>query len=260
MRPNGLDDTAQLHVEIDREKANALGLSIADINSTLNTAWGGVYVNEFVDRGRVKRVYMQGDAPFRMTPEDLDRWYVRTATGTMAPFSSFARPLASAAAELDRYNGVPAVEIQGQPAPGMSSGTAMNEMERADRQLPRGRRLRMDRPILPGAGCRARRRPPSTRLSILVVFLCLAALYESWSIPFVGAARHSAGRDRRRARGDAARSLQRRLFPGRPAHHDRAVGEERDPDRGIRRGGRRSAASTPRGGDRGGARCACGRS
>ena len=114
MRPNSLDDTPQLHIDIDQAKASALGVSLADINSTLSAAWGATFINDFIDRGRVKRVYMQGDAPFRMTPQDLDRWYVRSASGTMAPFSSFATARWTIGpASLTRYNGLPAIEIQG---------------------------------------------------------------------------------------------------------------------------------------------------
>ena len=114
MRPNSLDDTPQLHVDIDQAKASALGVSLADINATLSAAWGATFINDFIDRGRVKRVYMQGDAPYRMTPEDLDRWYVRSANGTMAPFSSFATShWTIGPAKLTRYNGLPAIEIQG---------------------------------------------------------------------------------------------------------------------------------------------------
>ncbi len=184
VRPSGLQDTPQLHVDIDQAKANALGVSVADINNTLSSAWGSAYINEFVDRGRVKRVYMQGDAPFRMKPEDLDRWYVRTQSGTMAPFSSFARfSWTLGPSELDRYNGVPALEIQGQAAPGVSSGVAMQEMQKLVGRLSSNVGLEWTglsyQEILSGAQA-----PALYAISILVVFLCLAALYESWSIPF----------------------------------------------------------------------------
>jgi multidrug efflux pump len=184
VRPNSLPDTPQLHIDIDQPKANALGISIADINDTLSTAWGSSYINEFVDRGRVKRVFMQGDAPFRMKPEDLDRWYVRTATGTMAPFSSFAKySWELGPSSLSRFNGVPALEIQGQAAPGESSGTAMNEMAKLIARLPRGfgydwTALSYQEQL---SGAQA---PALYGISILVVFLCLAALYESWAVPF----------------------------------------------------------------------------
>ncbi|HTT81977.1 MAG TPA: efflux RND transporter permease subunit [Rhizomicrobium sp.] len=185
VRPAGLQDTPQLHVDVDQAKANALGISIADINNTLSAAWGSVYINQFLDRGRVKQVYMQGDAPYRMKPEDLDRWYVRGQNGEMAPFSSFANySWVLGPAELDRYNGLPALEIQGQAAPGKSSGAAMNEIERLiNTYLPRD--IGYDWTSLSYqerlSGAQA---PALYGISILVVFLCLAALYESWSIPF----------------------------------------------------------------------------
>ena len=183
VRQNGLDDTPQLHLEVDQAKANALGISVADINATLSAAWGGSYINDFIDRGRVKRVYMQGDAPFRMAPEDLERWYVRSATGTMAPFSSFMNwHWQQGPARLERYNGRPALNIQGQGAPGISSGTAMDEMERLVAELPKGFGLEWT-----GASYQERlsgaQAPALYAISLLVVFLCLAALYESWAVP-----------------------------------------------------------------------------
>jgi multidrug efflux pump len=183
-RPSGLQDTPQLHVDIDQPKANALGLSINDINSTLSAAWGSVFINQFLDRGRVKQVYMEGDAPYRMKPDDLDRWYVRAQNGEMAPFSSFSNySWVVGPAELDRYNGLPAVEIQGQAAPGKSSGAAMNEIEKIiNTHLPRDVGLDWTglsyQERLSGSEA-----PTLYGISILVVFLCLAALYESWSIP-----------------------------------------------------------------------------
>jgi multidrug efflux pump len=183
VRHNGLDDTPQLHIDIDQAKANALGISIADINATLTAAWGSSYINDFIDRGRVKRVYMQSDAPFRMVPEDLNRWYVRAASGEMAPFSSFASwRWVKGPAQLERYNGVPALNIQGQGAEGVSTGTAMNAMEKLVAQLPEGIGLEWT-----GASFQERlsgqQAPALYGLSLLVVFLCLAALYESWSVP-----------------------------------------------------------------------------
>jgi multidrug efflux pump len=183
VRPASLDDSQQLHVDIDQEKANALGISTASINATLSTAWGGAFVNNFIDRDRVKRVYMQGDAPYRMKPEDLDRWYVRTSTGTMAPFSSFARASwAMGPLTLNRYNGYPSIEIQGQGAPGVSSGTALAEMDKIFKSLPQG--ITNERTGLSyqeqQSGAQA---PALYALSILIVYLCLAALYESWAIP-----------------------------------------------------------------------------
>jgi multidrug efflux pump len=183
VRPNGLDDTAQLHINIDQQKATALGVSLADVNSTLNAAWGGLFVNDFVDRGRVKQVYIQADAPYRMVPDDLYRWYVRSATGTMAPFSSFANyNWTVGPAKLERFNGVGSLELQGSPAPGQSSGTAMDEVQKLFAQLPKGVGLEWT-----GLSYQERQAGSQTlalySISVLVVFLLLAALYESWSIP-----------------------------------------------------------------------------
>ena len=183
VRPNSLDDTPQLHLDIDQSKASALGVSLAAINSTLSAAWGSTYINDFIDRGRVKRVYMQGDAPYRMTPQDLDRWYVRSTGGTMAPFSSFATSRwTTGPASLTRYNGLPAIELQGQGAPGISTGTAMKEMRKLAAQLPKDVGLETTGLSYQeeAAGSQA---PALYALSILVIYLCLAALYESWAIP-----------------------------------------------------------------------------
>ncbi|WP_207482167.1 efflux RND transporter permease subunit [Arenibaculum pallidiluteum] len=183
VRPNGLDDTPQLRVEIDRTKASALGLSLADINTTLTAAWGSAYVNDFVEGGRVKRVYLQADAPFRMLPSDLDRWQVRNADGEMVPFSTFATSRWDyGSPRLERFNGVSSVNIQGQAATGVSSGQAMAVMEELASQLPAGigyewQGLSYEERL---AGSQA---PLLYALSILVVFLSLAALYESWTVP-----------------------------------------------------------------------------
>jgi multidrug efflux pump len=183
VRPNGLDDTAQLHIDIDQEKAAALGLSLSDVNNTLSAAWGGLFVNDFVDRGRVKQVYLQADAPYRMVPDDLYRWYVRTSSGSMAPFSSFASyKWTTGPADLERYNGVGALELQGAPAPGQSTGTAMNEVTKLFGELPKGVGLEWT-----GLSYQERQAGSQTYalygISVLVVFLLLSALYESWSIP-----------------------------------------------------------------------------
>ncbi|MGN6514322.1 MAG: efflux RND transporter permease subunit [Rhizomicrobium sp.] len=183
VRPNGLDDTPQLHIDIDQEKAVTLGLSLSDINQTLSAAWGGLFINDFVDRGRVKQVYMQADAPYRMVPEDLYRWYVKSSSGEMAPFSSFATfKWTLGPAKLERYNGVGSLEFQGQPAPGQSSGTAMAEVEKLFKQLPKGVGLEWT-----GLSYQERQAGSQTyflySVSVLVVFLVLSALYESWSIP-----------------------------------------------------------------------------
>ncbi len=183
VRPNGQEDTPQLHVAVDLPKAAALGLNQTDINDTLSTAWGSSYVNQFVDRGRVKRVFMQSDAPYRMAPEDLDRWYVRTSTGTMAPFSSFAHTeWTNGPSRLEDYNGNPSLEIQGMPGMGFSSGAAMDEMEALAKKLPKGVGFEWT-----GLSYQERlsgsQAPALYGLSLLVIFLCLAALYESWTIP-----------------------------------------------------------------------------
>lgn len=183
VRPNGLRDEPQFQLLIDDEKARAQGVSLAEIDQTLSIAWGGSYVNDFIDRGRVKKVYMQGEADARMNPEDLDKWFVRNAAGDMVPFGAFASgQWIYGPPKLSRYNGVPAMEILGAAAPGFSSGEAMAEVEKIAAQLPPGvgiawtglsyeERLAGDQATALYA------------LSLLVVFLCLAALYESWSIP-----------------------------------------------------------------------------
>jgi len=183
VRPNSLDDTPQLHIDIDQEKATAQGVAIADVDNTLNAAWGGSFINNFIDRGRVKRVYMQADAPYRMTPEDLDRWYVRGSSGEMAPFSSFATAhWVLGPADLERYNGLASLEFQGSPAPGQSSGTAMTEVDKLFKQLPHGIGLEW-------TGLSYQEQQSGSQvyalygISVLVVFLLLAALYESWTIP-----------------------------------------------------------------------------
>ncbi|MEO8896009.1 MAG: efflux RND transporter permease subunit, partial [Rhizomicrobium sp.] len=183
VRPASLDDTQQLHIDIDQEKANTLGVATTDIDSTLSTAWGGSFINNFIDRNRVKRVYMQGDAPYRMSPDDLNRWYVRSNTGTMAPFSSFATASwALGPATLNRFNGFPSIEIQGQGAPGISSGTALQEMDALFKKLPQGISYELTGLSFQEqqSGAQA---PALYALSILIIYLCLAALYESWAIP-----------------------------------------------------------------------------
>jgi multidrug efflux pump len=183
VRPNGQEDTPQLRVDVDSEKAAALGLSMADINSTLSAAWGGQYIDDFVDRGRVKRVYVRADAPFRMTPEDFRLWSVRNAEGQMVPFTAFATSRWEyGSPRLERYNGVPAMEINGQGAPGVSTGEAMAEVERLVGQLPEGFGIEWTALSYQEREAGAQT-PLLYALSLLIVFLCLAALYESWSIP-----------------------------------------------------------------------------
>ena len=183
VRPNGQEDTPQFRVDVDTERAEALGVSVAEINSTLSVAWGGRYIDDFIDRGRVKRVYVQADAPFRMVPEDFSQWYVRSRAGEMVPFTAFATThWEYGSPRLERYNGVPAVNITGTPAPGISSGDAMAEIERLAAELPQGFAVQWS-----GASYQERvadaQTPMLYALSLLIVFLCLAALYESWSIP-----------------------------------------------------------------------------
>jgi hydrophobe/amphiphile efflux-1 (HAE1) family protein len=183
VRPNSLPDQPQLKVDIDQAKATALGLSLADVNDTIGTAWGSSYVNDFLDRGRVKHVYVQGDAPFRSKPDDLNDWYVRGSTGVLTPFSTFSSTRwLNGPSQVQRYNGIPALEIQGQPGPGISSGAALETMEAMVKKLPAG--IGMEWTGLSyeerGAGSQT---PMLFSLSFIVVFLALAALYESWSVP-----------------------------------------------------------------------------
>ena len=183
VRPNGLNDEPQYSIAIDREKANAQGLSIADINNTLSAAWGSAYVNDFIDRGRVKRVYLQGESTSRMLPDQLDNWFVRNNLGQMVRFSSFATGhWTFGSPKLERYNGVPSVEILGSPAPGQSTGTAMVAMQELAAKLPAGFGYEWT-----GLSYEEQKSGSQTGLlytgSLIVVFLCLAALYESWSIP-----------------------------------------------------------------------------
>ena len=183
VRPNGLNDEPQYQLSIDDERASALGVTLTNINQTLSIALGGSYVNDFIDRGRVKKVYLQGQPSSRMSPEDLNKWYVRNASGEMVPFSAFASgEWIYGAPKLTRYNGVAAMEILGTPAPGYSSGEAMAEVEALVQKLPAGigyswTGLSYEERL---SGSQA---PALYALSLLMVFLCLAALYESWSIP-----------------------------------------------------------------------------
>ncbi|MCG3170642.1 MAG: Multidrug efflux pump subunit AcrB [Pseudomonadales bacterium] len=184
VRPNGLEDTPQLELGIDHQKASALGLSIAEINDVLATAWGGRYVNDFIDRGRVKKVYLQGEAGARMQPGDLGKWYARNARGQMVPFNAFASARwTRGSPQLTRFNGLPAIEIQGQAAPGVSTGEAMHAIAGLIGTLPAGIGFEWSGVSLQEqqSGAQA---PLLYALSLLVVFLCLAALYESWSVPF----------------------------------------------------------------------------
>ena len=183
VRPLSLDDAPQLKVKIDEDKARALGLDLSTVNSTISTAWGGSYINDFMDRGRVKRVYIQADQPYRMSPDSANLLYVRSATGGMAPFSAFSsQEWANAPVMLTRYNGQSAMQLQGSPAPGQSTGAAMKAMEEIHAKLPPGTSLEWT-----GLSYEERlsggQAPALYALSLLIVFLCLAALYESWSVP-----------------------------------------------------------------------------
>ncbi len=184
VRPNGMEDVSTFRIDIDYQKVKALGLDISDVNNTLSTAWASRYVNDFVDRGRIKKVYVQADAPYRMLPENLGDWYVRNNDGEMVPFSAFASFFWEyAPSNLERYNGVPAMNIQGQAAPGYSTGDAMQALEEMLTQLPPG--LGIEWTGLSYQERQAGNQAPALyALSILIVFLCLAALYESWTVPF----------------------------------------------------------------------------
>ena len=184
VRPNGLEDTSQYKLNVDQEKAQALGVSLSDINQTISTALGGTYDNDYIDRGRVKKVYAQADARFRMLPDDINNWYVRGNSGKMVPFSAFSTASwIKGSPRLERYNGLPSMEILGEAAPGKSTGDAMQMMEQLVTKLPSG--IGYD---WTGMSYQERlsgnQAPALYAISLVVVFLCLAALYESWSIPF----------------------------------------------------------------------------
>ncbi len=185
VRPNGQEDTPEFKLEIDPHKAQAMGVSISDINDTFSSAWGSTYVNDFIDKGRVKKVMLQADAPYRMNPQDIDHWFVRNSAGTMVPFNAFATASwQSGSPRLERYNSVPSMEILGMALPGAaSSGEAMQIVEAAAAKLPPGIGFEWT-----GLSRQEKASSGQTGLlysvSILIVFLCLAALYESWAIPF----------------------------------------------------------------------------
>lgn len=184
VRPNGLSDVPQFKINIDHEKASALGLSLDQINRTLQIAWGSSYVNDFLDKGRIKRVYMQADKDHRMMPEDLEKWYVRNNQGQMIPFHTFSTAeWTYGSPKLERFNGNPSVNIQGAPMTGISSGVAMQEIQNIVKSLPDGIGIEWS-----GISYEERQTgaqaPALYALSVLIVFLCLAALYESWAVPF----------------------------------------------------------------------------
>jgi multidrug efflux pump len=184
VRPNGLNDEPQYRFEIDREKAQAFKLTVADVNNALASAWASSYVDDFIDRGRIKKVFIQGDIASRMLPQDFNKWYVRNSAGQMVPFSAFSKGAWTyGSPKLERYNGVSSVEILGQPAPGFSTGTAISTIERLAAKLPPG--IAYDWTGLSFEEQRAGSQTGALyAISLAVVFLCLAALYESWSIPF----------------------------------------------------------------------------
>jgi multidrug efflux pump len=183
VRPNGLDDEPQFRFDIDREKASAFKLSLEDVNNTLSAAWGSGYVNDFIDRGRIKRVFIQGDEEFRMLPQDFNNWYTRNSDQQMVPFAAFATGTwTTGSPKLERYNGVSSVEILGQPVPGVSTGSAIAKMEEFAKKLPAG--ISYDWTGLSYEEVKAGSQAGAVyAISLIVVFLCLAALYESWSIP-----------------------------------------------------------------------------
>ena len=183
VRATGQDDSPQLQLDVDPQKAQSFGLSMAEVNDTLSVAWGGRYIDDFIDRGRLKRVYLQADAPFRMQPQDFGRWYVRSSTGQMVPVSAFTSThWQFGSPRLERYNGVGAVQLNGKAAAGVSSGEAMADVEQLVAKLPSGFRIAWTAQSYQerSAGSQT---PLLYSLSLLVVFLCLAGLYESWSIP-----------------------------------------------------------------------------
>ena len=184
VRYSGLPDAPQFDLKVDHQKALAMGIPVSEINSTMAVAWGSSYVNDFLDRGQIKRVYVQADAPYRMLPDDITDWYVRNTSGEMVPFSSFSEGnWTYGAQQLQRYNGVPSINIQGSASPGFSTGDAMAAMEEIASQLPDGFGFEWTGLSYQEAEA-GNQAPLLYALSLLVVFLCLAALYESWSIPF----------------------------------------------------------------------------
>ena len=183
VRPNGMEDVSEYRIDVDWEKAGALGVPISSIHRTISAAFGSAYVNDFIKGSQVKRVYVQADALYRMLPKDLEKLYVRNTSGKMVPFSSFATGRwTSGPPRLERFNGFPSMNIWGEPAPGKSSGEAMKAMEEAVAKLPKG--IGFD-----WTGLSYQERMSSSQapllyaFSIFVIFLCLAALYESWPIP-----------------------------------------------------------------------------
>ena len=183
VRPNGSEDSPQYRLDIDAARAAALGVTMDEVNDTLAIAWGGRYIDDFIDRGKVKRVYIQADAPFRMNPEDFNRWYVRSDSGKMVPVAAFTSAhWEFGSPELQRFNGVAAVNINGDAAPGVSSGAAMNVVLQAAAKLPPGYRVEWTGQSYQERAAGAQT-PILYTMSLIIVFLALAALYESWIMP-----------------------------------------------------------------------------
>ena len=253
VRPDGLEDAPQLQLDIDRDRANALGVGFDSINAVLSTALGSSYVNDFPNAGRLQRVVVQADAPFRMEGDDLLKLNVLNSAGRPVPMSAIATThWITGPMQTIRYNGYPTMRIAGDAAPGYSTGDAMTEMEALATKLPAGFGYEWT------GQSREERLSGSTAtillaFSLLAVFLCLSALYESWSIPFAVAAGSAAGRARCGAGGDDPRHAQRRVLQGRPDHRDRPVGEERDPDHRVREGPLQRGHGPDRGDAEGGA-------
>ena len=238
VRPNGLEDVPEYRIDVDWEKAGAQGVPISSIHNTIAAAFGSAYVNDFIQGGRVKRVYVQADAPYRMLPTDLERLHVRNNAGRMVPFSSFASGhWTSGSPKLERFNGFPSINILGEAAPGRSSGEAMQAMEGFVRELPLG--FGYDWQGLSYQERMASSQAPLLyAFSIFVIFLCLAALYESWPIPDLDPAGAAPGGHRRSHRLERAGTAQRRLFPDRASDHPGSDHQERHPDRPVRQGRR----------------------
>jgi multidrug efflux pump len=183
VRPNGQEDAPQFRLDIDAQKVAQLGLNMADVNNALALAWGGRYIDDFIDRGRVKHVIVQADAPYRMQPGDFGKWYIRNAGGQMVSLASVASShWEYGSPQLQRYNEASAFEINGEAAPGVSSGDAMNEIYRLVAQLPKGFSIDWTGESYQERAA-GQQLPMLYSLSLIVIFLCLAALYESWTIP-----------------------------------------------------------------------------
>ncbi len=251
VRLNGMTDVPQYHVDIDWEKAGTLGVPVSSVQNYVSTAFGSAYVGNFVHGGRVKRVYAQADAPFRMLPEDLHRLQIRNRLGGLVPLSAVASGRWDyGSPRLERFNAFPAMNIQGEPAPGRSSGEAMNAMEELIRKLPADVGFEWT-----GLSYQQRMSESQAGLlyafSVLVIFLVLAALYESWTVPIAIVLALPLGVHRRCHRDLVAGDVQRRLLPDRAPHRSRPYDEERDPDRPVRDGEPREGDGSRRGDARG---------